>query len=288
MKKLLITCPSCGKTGHIEISEEIIKKSLRGLLSVNIAEETICPHTFSVYIDKNLKIRDYFMVDFKIDLPNIGDPVSLDKKKIPAKEVLNVDLIKLNLSGILLTYVLKSIFSKQKVVIISNQEFLYEHVSNFFKYITQNTFDFDISMFSKEEFKKNKKKYNDYIIFEDNQILRDDKKVIDLKNIKVEKQLVQEFLSEHDLAYSYIVLKNEISKIFLLGKDVAHYLKNLPSSEQKELSIYDLSKHINDFATSHNIRLHRIYLDFLVDIVINYFDIKVSKQAGAKDFIKFI
>ncbi|MFX1394065.1 MAG: hypothetical protein ACFFAH_10865 [Promethearchaeota archaeon] len=288
MAKVQISCPSCSKFGYIEIAEDLINKSMRGLLAVNIAEETICSHTFIVYIDKNLIIRDYFMADFKIELPKIEIPESINKKGIPAKDVLNIDLIKLNLPGILITYVFKSIFSKQKTVIISNQEFLFEHIRNFFKYITQETINSDILVCSKEEFNKNKKKYKDYIILQGNQILRDDNKVLNPKKMKIEKQLVQEFLSENDLAYSYIMLKNEISKIFLLGKDVADYINHLPQSEQKKLSIFDLSKHITDYATIHKIKIHREYLDFLVDLVINYFEIKISKQADAKDFLTFL
>ncbi len=65
MSKMQIICPSCAKNGYIEVSEKDIKGTSRGVLAVNIAENILCSHTFIVYVDKNLMIRDYFLVDFQ-------------------------------------------------------------------------------------------------------------------------------------------------------------------------------------------------------------------------------
>ncbi|MFX1394960.1 MAG: hypothetical protein ACFFAH_15510, partial [Promethearchaeota archaeon] len=65
MNKVQINCPICSKTGSIEISHNILKDSLRGLLAINIAKDIICSHSFIAYIDKNLNVRDYFVADFQ-------------------------------------------------------------------------------------------------------------------------------------------------------------------------------------------------------------------------------
>ena len=158
MVKIEIRCPSCDVRGDIEVLEEALKGVSRGLLAVNIPDGTICEHTFIVYIDRNLAVRDYFMADFKIELPDIPIGEDIKKKIISSKDVTNLDLIKLNLPGLLLANIIKSIFAKQKILIIYDHEFLYEHINNFFDYITQDTFKFNIEIMNQETYKKKKKR----------------------------------------------------------------------------------------------------------------------------------
>ena len=71
MVEIKINCPACSKTGKLEVEENIIKKSLRGITAINVGEFLICPHSFIVYIDMNFTVRDCFFSDFKIELPEI-------------------------------------------------------------------------------------------------------------------------------------------------------------------------------------------------------------------------
>jgi len=266
MSRVKISCPSCTINGYIEVSEDSLKDITRGLLAINIPEGTICEHTFITYVDKNLRVRDYFLADFKIEIPEIALSEEIEEKKIISKEVIKLDLIKLNLPALLLTYVFKSIFSKQKIVIISELEFLYEHVSNFFDYITRDTFNVDIEIMTKKDYKKNKKMYKDHMVFNGSEILNNVNKIINVKKLKVEKYFVKNFLSEPDLSYSYIILKNEIRKSYQLSKSVIDY-----ANEQKieKLNL----KVIVDFLTEkYNIKLQKTYLNFLIDIMKSYFD----------------
>ena len=68
MASIKIQCPSCGKKGDFEILDEKIKNVARGLLAVNIAENTICEHSFIAYVDKNFTIRDYL----EIKIPSLS------------------------------------------------------------------------------------------------------------------------------------------------------------------------------------------------------------------------
>ena len=45
-----------------------MKDVKRGLLAVNIPQNVICSHSFIVYIDKNLVIRDYFIADYQLQI----------------------------------------------------------------------------------------------------------------------------------------------------------------------------------------------------------------------------
>ena len=282
MSHVKIRCPSCSANGDIEISEDYLKNVSKGLLAINIPEDTICEHTFIAYVDRNLKVRDYFIADFKIELPDIAPSEKIEEKKIPSKEVINLDLIKLNLSALLLTYVLKSIFSKQKIVLVSDQEFLYEHIHNFFNYITRDAFKAEIEIINKQDYKKNKKQYQDCMVFEGNKILNNIEKIIDDKKLKVEKYFIQSFLSEYDLSYSYIILKNEIRKSYQLSKAIVDY------ANEQQIETIDL-KVIVDFLTEkYNLKLQKTYLNFIIDILKYYFEVNVSDTSDVSDFLRFI
>jgi len=282
MTKIEIRCPSCDLRGEIEVSEDALKGVTRGLLAVNIPDSTICEHTFIAYIDRNLAVRDYFMADFKIELPDIPIGEDIKQKIISSKDVTNLDLIKLNLSGLLLANITKSIFAKQKILVIYDHEFLYEHIHDFFEYITQDAFEVNIEIMSKETYKNKKKEFKDHMVFEGNNILNNVDKKIDPKKLKVEKQLINTFIAETDLSYSYIILKNEIHKAYKLSKSILDY--------KKEQDIESLNlKTVVDFITDeYEIKLHKTYLHFIIDIINDYFGVEVTGVADVADFLGFI
>ena len=80
MKKLEVRCPSCSNIGYIEISEEEVEKAARGIFAVNISEGIACEHSFVAYIDKNLSVRDTFIADFQLELPEISSPRAKEHK----------------------------------------------------------------------------------------------------------------------------------------------------------------------------------------------------------------
>jgi len=203
-----ITCPSCKNKGTIEISTESLKNISRGLLAVNVAANTICDHSFIVYLDKNLSIRDYFIADFQLEIPDIAPIEEISSKEIISKDKLNLDAIKLNLSANLITHVLKSIFSNKKVAIISDLSFLNDHILNFFKQLIEGSFDAYLSVISEDDYKSNKKNYKEHIVLNGKNVIRDDEKIINLKKLKVEKHMVNNFFMELDPITSYFGLES--------------------------------------------------------------------------------
>ena len=270
MTKIQISCPSCSQIGHIQVSEDAMKNVARGLLAINIAVNTICEHSFIVYIDRNLHVRDYFVADFHIEIPDL--PISpVDKLKVPSQDVVDIDLIKLNLPAMMLSYVIKSIFSNQKIILISEQEFLYNHIHNFLKYITQGTFDIDVSIMKTEEYNNNKKHYKDAMVFNGNKILKNAKKIINPKKMWVEKHIVSMFLTEPELGYSYIILKNEIQKAYELSKAIVDNVNESRSKGKKE-NILMITSAVEEY---YQIKIGSLYLNFLIEIVQSYFDVAV-------------
>ena len=124
------------------------------------------------------------------------------------------------------------------------------HISMiFFKFVTQDSFKYDISIITKEEYDTNKKDYKDSMIFENFNIIRNLKKLINPKKLGVEKQIVNRFLSEYDSEYSYIVLKNEIQKAYQLSKDVLDFM-NESKKKNENVNMLKINTFIlNDLKT---------------------------------------
>ena len=271
MAKVEVICPSCSKKGNIEVSEELLKNVTRGLLSINIAEKKICPHSFIIYLDKNLFIRDYFVVDFHIELPKlIPEEESEVEKTLPA-EIINLEFIKFNLPASLMTYVLRSIFLKKKILLISDQIFSYNHALHFFKNLTQNSFNIEISIGTKEQYEDNEKNYLNHMVFEGNKIIRNVNKIIEPKRLKVEKQLVNNFLTEPDFTASLIILRNNIHKIYTISLLIEEYIKK--QKKGKKLYSMNIIKYLEKV---HNLKISVQYLNFLTDVLINYFEVPVN------------
>ena len=92
MVKVEIRCPACSKVGKVEIEENIISQSVRGITAVNVAEFLVCEHSFVAYIDKNLAVRDCFVADFQIELPQI-EQQEIERVDVPDSEVIDIYLI---------------------------------------------------------------------------------------------------------------------------------------------------------------------------------------------------
>ncbi|MBD3340129.1 MAG: hypothetical protein GF353_13530 [Candidatus Lokiarchaeota archaeon] len=284
MQKIEIHCPICSKRGHIEIADDSMKNLTRGLLAINVLEDMVCEHSFVAYVDKNLKVRDYFTADFQLQVSEIVDQDNI-QEQVPKTELIDLDLIKMNFPSVLLSYVIKSIFIKNKVLLLSDKSFLNKHIVNFFNYITKATFEYEISLLSRENYHANKKEYEDYAVFEGNKILNNPNNAINSKKLKIESSIVEKFFEESDLISSLIVLRNEIKKIYNLTKSIADFYKK---GEKKKLS----SKQITDFLQEeHNLKIQKdfkIYLDFLTEVVRTYFGVEVYKTSNVADFLEYI
>ena len=202
----------------------------------------------------------------------------LHKKKtsenISSKDLKYFDTIKMNFYPILLTYILKSIFSKKNIILISDLAFLQEYIQKFFEYITQDAFLFDITILPKEKYNRNKKTYKEYMVFKDSEIIRNVDKFINSKDLKVEKKIIYRFVSELDLEKSIITLKKDIKKAFDISEYVINLIKLYQNSGQKEK--LGKSKLINMLSQSFSIKLSIPYLDFILNIIKNYFQFDIS------------
>lgn len=280
MAILQVICPECSSRGNIEISNNAIKNVSSGLLAVNVPQGTICSHSFITYVDKNLEIRDYFMADFQFELPDTA-PTEEFKVDFSEEILTGLSLIKLNLSATLLTYILKSILMKKNILLISKESFMNPHILGFFKMITQDNFNFNISFISEEEFKYRSNEFKDFMIFEGNEIVNNVNQSLNPKTLKVEKKIVHIFISEVDLNSSLIMLKNELLKAYLLSNLIVDFIQKI-----NNINNLNISKLCKNLEKSQKVKINNDYLLFLLDIVRNYFGFNIP--SATESFFKLL
>lgn len=282
MGKLEIRCPVCSKWKKIEIADDATKNVSKGLLAINIAAGMICDHSFIAYIDKNLTVRDCLVADFKIELPKSPSTEETEELLSPETDIIKFDLIKLNVPELLLSYVIKAVLYGRKTIILLDQEFLFNHIKNFFRYVFDNSFEFDIDIIMEEEYKKNKEKYKEFLVFKKLEIIRDKDKIIEPKKLDIEKAIVHKFITEYDLMAGLIILKNELNKIYEFSRDIAEYIENHKGKPITSKNLIDL------ISERYGEKIQMPYLNYLIDIVRYYFKFNVPKIGGVKNLLGFL
>ncbi|MFX1601190.1 MAG: hypothetical protein ACFFB6_11395 [Promethearchaeota archaeon] len=279
MAKIEVRCPICSLWDNIEISDDATKNVSKGLLAINIASGMICEHSFIAYVDKNLVVRDCIVADFKIELPESEAAKKSEESITPETDSIKFDLIKLNIPDMLMVYVFRTIFFGKKALILSDHEFLYNHIVNFFKYVMQNSFEFDLRIISEMDYKKNKSEYKDYLVFKNREIIKDKEQLINPKRLEIEKLIVQKFFAEYDLMAGLIILRNEINKAYEFSKSIIQYLENQKGNPLTSKII------ISYLSEKHGEKIHLPYLTFLIDIVRHYFNVNVPNIGGVTDLL---
>ncbi len=131
-----LRCPICNRQKQILISKDIIDQNKSGIISVFIAGLTICEHSFYIYIDKQLRVRDYLVAD--ISITDQDDIIKIDKQKI-LKELLLKDLTGQNLFKFIsekdYQLLLCACFINTEIIFIENNLFIYESDNDQFKFV---------------------------------------------------------------------------------------------------------------------------------------------------------
>jgi len=278
MKKLEVRCPSCSSRGYIEISEVEVEKAARGVYAVNISEGIACEHSFVAYIDKNLSVRDTFIADFQLELPEISSPRDKEPETSPQLESIDVNLIKLNLVASLLVNIIRAIFFKRKVLVLTDQTFMIDQIHKFFDYIMENSFKASILVESEEQYQL--ESYKDYIILKNNLILQDNDGILNPKKISFERSLVRKFLEEYEPIPSIIYLHEGVQKTYELSETIAERVKGLKKREK-----LIAKKVIEALANAHGVKIQLPYLDFLYEIVENYFKVQIPRSSNVSNFL---
>ena len=270
MTKIEIRCPSCNKKGSIDLSEDLIDKSSRGIIAINLGEKQICSHSFVAYIDNNLMVRDCFVTDFQIELPEM-ETEKLKEGEVPDSDVVDVDLIKMDVTALSLTYILHCALINKKMLLLIDEKFLHSHLMNLFNFIFKYSYDIDISIEESKKYEENKKLYKDSVILSKNKIIQDKTKVIKPKKIKIERVIVKNFLAESEGKLSLLFLRNEIRKTFKISEELINLIKEY--GEEEKLG---KKKLMDMLMKKTNIKITFDYLNFILDIIEGQYNFDIS------------
>ncbi|MHA1256462.1 MAG: hypothetical protein ACTSPS_12765, partial [Promethearchaeota archaeon] len=141
-----------------------------------------------------------------------------------------------------------------------------ELIVNFFHYLTQDTFNIDISLLSKEKYKNEKEKYQNYMVLEQREILNNVDNLIDPTDLTIEKQIVRNFLFESNLMESLNNLKSEMLQFYNLSKSITEFINQ--NNERNEITSQMVRQHLKKI-TKKEISSDLFHL--LVEIAQNYF-----------------
>ena len=279
MKKIPVRCPTCNQMGYIEINDIDLQPNIRGIMGVNVLASVICEHAFVVYIDNNHEIRDCFSTDFTIHLPELelgernGNNEQIDLENI------NVDLITTNILSLTIVNILHACFLKRKLLFLSDDGEINLHLNNFVNFCFQDSFDIFFEAKQRWEYGREEENYKEYIIIENERVIKDEENILSPKKIKIERVMVQTFLAEPEQKTSLVLLKNEIKIAFHLAK---HSYKFFLSKGGLESRPKDLIKYLDKKST---ISINRYYLKFIIQILINYFDLNLKEKLDFTGYI---
>ena len=228
-------------------------------------------------------MRDCFIADFQIELPELGEKEVSEAEEEFITDKIDLTIIKLNFSASLLAYLIKSIFLKKDIAILSDQKFLYSHMNNFIDYITSDfEKEINIKMIPREKFLEDKKAYEDFVILENNSIIQNEELILEASELNVVRTIIQRFLEEFDEKSSIIILKNEVQRAFTLAETLVEYVENFEGEEIQSKELIDYLEEEQD------IKVKIPYLNFLLDIVENYFGVDVPRSSEVSNFLGFL
>ena len=278
MPKVEVRCPNCSKIGNIEVSKKLVDDEKKGLIAVNVAKKTLCEHSFIAYIDKNLIVRNYFTPDFEIDVTLKASVSNKKDKRIPDKEEMDLELIKINLPTPLITYIFRVMLLKKKITVVSDISHLSSHFVKFFNFITQNSFKINIEFIDRAKFDKNEEKYENDVIFrkaENGTVINYKFRfmVPDLEEPRILNEIkkwVLRFKEDPELTSSVIFLKNELS----MFHDICH---NVIQQYNKDKSRLSSLKRFRKFLDSnHEKEFADNYILLITNTLKNYFNIDIN------------
>ncbi len=274
---VFIQCPICHKSGTIEVKKKEIERSPTGLTTIEIKED-ICEHRFLVYVDKNFKMRESEKLDF-IQSPDIVFEIQKGKEAIFDKDQMNV--IKLYVYPLTLSYILKCLMFNQKIGILinDNKPFLKRIYKTLFNYLFEGAFSIDYQILPYSEFISAKNNIDLPIIIRDIDILRDQNNFLTGADLAVERGFVKKFYNEKYGIETLKALKMEIKNAFILASSIKELI-----IMKKKLNIHKI---INFLQKQFNIKVNIRYAEFLLDILKYYYHINLKGIYKNVEFLKF-
>mgnify|MGYP006280233019 CR=1 FL=1 len=255
---------------YFHIMVGLIEKKLNLILEKDVRFDIINYEVFDKKEDSYIKVS----FDVQILLPDM-EIKGISDIEVPSKSILDVELIKTYMEPISLAYIIYGVVLRKKVLVLLDNSFLKEHLNNFFEFIFENSFEYDILVESFENYIKNKKSYEGTLILGEKKVIKNIKnEAVREKEIKVERDIIKKFLSKPQRKASLLCLKEEIQKAYILANGLVEEISKKEKGEGQKIDVKQL---FQDLEEKHNITLALPYIYFLMEIVENYFKKEVSE-----------
>ncbi len=274
--KSQIICPKCKTSKDFSFSKSIINAD-DFLTTVFFTKGNICEHQFNAYLDIHGNVRGYQLINFVVPVfaEESSELKPLFNREIKPKSI-NFEIIEMNFTMNFLKYIFRIIFFRKKAIILENDDFSINNLTNLLNYLTEDSFNYDILFYSKEKYETVKKSYKDYVVVEKDKIVNNPPKFLSkrrkkMKNeLKIEEYLINKFIVLKSYEFFLQILRKEIHRIYSLSSIIANYAKEI--KDQKKLNISKIKEVLKakDKTNEYN-----PYIDYLIEIARNYFGAKL-------------
>ncbi len=282
-KEVLVICPKCKKQARIPIPQNIFKEVNKTLATVRIEKNVTCEHEFIIYIDRNFVSRGEMASDYIISPVISTERIEL-KKDLMSE--FDITIIKVNLYPLALCYTLRGLlFGSQVLIIIEDEnEFLRQHYNAFISYIFSNSFDISqkFAVETVKNYESNKKKYKEYLIIKNVDILQDKKKFIKSHDLGVERGMANIFYENTSPLESVLLLNNEVQKVALLTNSLLKLFNN-----GNQLKNLNMSMIIDYLEKTHETKVNIKYCEFLLQIIKYRYQKSIPNLYRGMEFSKF-
>lgn len=185
--------------------------------------------------------------------------------------------IRLNLKPESLTTIIQCCLLKKRILILLDNHLAYlkDVILQFLDYIFADSFNKEMKVLTKEEYLKKKILYEDYIIVENgnpNGNGLSETKLIDLKFVE---KLIEDYYHETDVSIGRGSLRYKLQELFSLSKALIDFYQKRRNVLVPKVAI----KHLEEVFF---IKIKKDYLNFLIAIIQNYFNMNIKY---AKDYV---
>jgi len=251
---LKVPCPQCKNSANIFIPKFILD-NLETNLRVQLFPEG-CEHTYVAFIDKKLKIKTKIMEN----LFSFHD--SLDISNLSIKNLISF------FGQDVFFALFHALFFQLNVIFIGEAEFVKDIIQFLKKIFPQIEYKQQISSIERDEFKKNSKKYKDYLIIDfDSNIIIDpyQEKLFDF-----ELKLFKKILEIEDENLQILQTNSEFERLILLTDMI---LKEIKSFSQISEDIL-----IDNMKVLYKITIERYEIPIIKKLAEIYYDTDISKK----------
>jgi hypothetical protein len=126
---------------------------------------------------------------------------------------------------------------------------------------------------SHENYKKKIKDYQEHLVLQGEEIIKDIGNLLIRKKLKIEKDIAQKFFTEDDPQFCLINLKNSMRRAYFLSNKMKPIVSKADKISTKEIE--------ENLKENFPFDITRNYLEFLMGILTNYFNINEPKIYNA-------